>query len=353
MLSKKRLLGIAICIIQFQFVISQVEVVEEERGAYLPSNYYKYNKFRKRISDYKKSNIYNFTNNSSNTELKKVRLDLKTNKIIDSSSFIFNVKGIVKDYNESFISYNYTNDISALSVNEYLNYIIYKKKKKRGVILKNKIIPAIYDSIGKPFLVKGMDPMILVGVLKNKKMKWGIINSNGKSVFPLEYDEIIIPNIKYDLKKIKKASQTNVSSFITKEIIGQYDGFYQNHKIIVKKNEKYGLINANGNKVLNCEYDKITANNQIDFYILEKNKKFGFLWIRSKYRKPVTNEPGITSNTGIIRSSMVSEDLILKPNFDFKILKEHKWGNRSFYSLIINNKKINVVESEILKLLED
>ncbi|MCF2875395.1 MULTISPECIES: WG repeat-containing protein [unclassified Tenacibaculum] len=342
---------------QFQNILSQVKEItkpEEVNNGYTPS-YYKTLNLSSKISDYKRLYIYEYSHEASNINLKRVQLNLKTNKKVDSSSIIIKTTGDIKTYNEDFTSFQKTN--SLLTINKYLNYVVYKKKKKLGVILTDHIIPAKYDSIGKPFLVKGMKPMILVGIKKNNKMKLGIINSNGKSVLPIKYDEIIIP-FDPDLKDIKNTKSQNLwvnvnsTDFLKKKVIGNYDGFYQNQKIIVKQNDKYGLFNADCSKVLNCEYDKITVNNNLDFYLLEKNKKFGFVMLRRRdaEKNEITrqNEPGILANS--ISKIMQTKDLILEPKLDFKVLREYKL-TRSYFSFVIGGQKIRVNESEILKLL--
>jgi len=108
--------------------------------------------------------------------------------------------------------------------------------------------------------------------------KWGVINSNGETIIPSNYEEmIIIPNNKeavflctYDINEETNEYKTKVLDKDSKEIFTKYDKvealenfdssnniWYEEDVLKVLKDGKYGLINLNGKEILNCEYDNI------------------------------------------------------------------------------------------------
>jgi hypothetical protein len=159
------------------------------------------------------------------------------------------------------------------------NYIIYRNRKKYGLVLTTTVIPAKFDAIGKPYLLRGEKPMMLVAKKKQGKYKWGIVKSDGSFLLPLEYDEIIVP-IKMDVTlnssgSNRKGKRKTGNILIPESVF--VDGLYHNNKIIVNKNGKYGLYNANGEIALAPEYDKIEANHSLVIYTLQKGDESGFL----------------------------------------------------------------------------
>lgn len=338
-------------------------VEQETEYDYIPY-YYRANKLSSKLSEYKTSYIYDLTIKDFGFELKTIEFYLEHKKIDSSITIIKTKKSKAKiiNYNDSFISFKKKN--SSYTKHSYLNYIIFQYKKKSGLILNDKIIEAKYDTIGKPYLVKGKSPMIIVGKKHKKNIKWGVINSNGEIVIPIDYEDIILP-IEMDLKSLNQKSTVktdfgslwvnNNSSIINNSrIIGNYDGLYSNQKIIVRKKDKYGLYNADGSSILDCEYDNIKNNDNLDFYVLEKDGKYGFLLLKRKFSDKLEftlkNEPGIFSNS--ISSIMQTEDILLEPKLNFKVFMEYEM-TRSRYSFLINDKKIRVNENEVLNLLEE
>ena len=224
--------------------------------------------------------------------------------------------------------------------NSIKNYITYKHKKKYGVVLNNHIIPAKYDTIGQPVLVKGKTPYILVGIRKKRKLKWGIIDAEGLPVIPVEYDHIDIP-IPTDLSHA--AFSWNDPDYERRLLLKNFDGLYQNQKIIVQKKDKYGLYNAIGEQLLETIYDTITASKFLDFYTIKENDKYGFLIV-------IQNE---ISRTGIpVPSKQENKDVILFPKLDFPIFKEQKI-NGSYYSVSSDGTKQTIKKSKILELLDN
>lgn len=132
-------------------------------------------------------------------------------------------------------------------------------------------------------------------VYENKK--WGVINSLGEKVVKPMYNEmIIIPdNTKpvfiytYDVNYEDRTYKSKAINEEEKEIAKGYDIIeaitrfdnnqefcYVKNILKVQKNNKYGLIDFSGKKVLACEYDNIEAINGVEnSLLLLKDEKYG------------------------------------------------------------------------------
>ena len=121
--------------------------------------------------------------------------------------------------------------------------------------------------------------------------KFGVINNDGEIVIEPVYDEFIsIPNnskpifiCTYDLndadctyktKAINEKNEEILTGYDKIEAIDNFDSkqnvWYEDNVLRVSKNGKYGLINFNGEEILSCEYNEITALNGVKSNILIK-----------------------------------------------------------------------------------
>ena len=110
--------------------------------------------------------------------------------------------------------------------------------------------------------------------------KWGIINSKGETVIDATYDEIlVVPNPEkaifvcaynvdnetesYKTKVINDKKEEQFTEYERVEAIENFDSkhnvWFEKNVLRVYKNGKYGLIELDGKKVLDAEYDEITA----------------------------------------------------------------------------------------------
>lgn len=127
--------------------------------------------------------------------------------------------------------------------------------------------------------------------------KWGVINQAGNEVIPFSYDEmILVPDSSKDIfiitsdvdftnytYKTKVLSQKNEEIFTDYDLVEPIDNFdesqnlwYEKNVLRVKKDGKYGLINANGVEILECKYDEITSlKGTTNSLILKKDGKVG------------------------------------------------------------------------------
>ena len=128
--------------------------------------------------------------------------------------------------------------------------------------------------------------------------KWGVIDNKGSIVIKAEYDEMImIPdknkdlficsydvdygNESYKTKVINKKGNEILKEYENVEPIENTDGmevWYESNVLKYKKDGKIGLINFDGKKILEAEYDDIYAMPGIErSIIIEKDGKKGLV----------------------------------------------------------------------------
>ena len=135
--------------------------------------------------------------------------------------------------------------------------------------------------------------------LLNENNKWGVIDNNAKIIIEPTYDDaIIIPNDKkdifictYNANYDEGTYETKVLNAKGKEIFTEYDKvlplenydennnlWYEENVLAVEKNGKYGLINFEGNQILEPNFDKIyTLKGTGNSLITEKDGKKGLV----------------------------------------------------------------------------
>ena len=135
--------------------------------------------------------------------------------------------------------------------------------------------------------------------LLNKDNKWGIIDNNAKTIIEPTYDDaIILPDVKkdlficmYDIDYITETYESKVLNSKGEEIFTEYDRvnalenydinenvWYEKNVLLVEKEGKKGLVNFDGEKLLNIEYDEIyTLKGSKDSIIIEKDGKKGLV----------------------------------------------------------------------------
>ena len=135
--------------------------------------------------------------------------------------------------------------------------------------------------------------------LFNKDNKWGVIDNNAKTVIKPTYDDaIIIPNSKkdifictYNVNYEEGTYETKVLDSKGKELFTEYDEvnalenydennnlWYEENVLLIKKDGKYGLINFDGDKILDTNYDKIyTLKGIKNSLITEKDGRKGLV----------------------------------------------------------------------------
>ena len=169
--------------------------------------------------------------------------------------------------------------------------------------------------------------------------KWGVINNKGETIINTEYNEMItIPNPEkavfvciYDINeetgeyktKILNEKQENLfTEYDTVETIENFDSkqniWYEKNTLRVSKNGKYGLIDLEGEKLLGCEYDSITALKSVEENLLVRKD----------------NKVGIVNNVGQIIVPVEYKDV--------RILKE---GYKNEYIIVDENDNQGIIST--------
>lgn len=158
--------------------------------------------------------------------------------------------GIVDNQNRTVLSINYT---GFKKIDDYLYEI--KNGEQIGVISKygGIIIPPYYDDIQK-----------FAGSMYTVRLdrKWGIVNDIGIEIIPTMYDEI---------------------KFL------QGSPYY-----LVKNDDKYGVIDLKGNRILDADFDDVD-NTTYGFTMIKKGDKIGFFinntYIPAEYDRIIYYQP--------------------------------------------------------------
>lgn len=180
--------------------------------------------------------------------------------------------------------------------------------------------------------------------------KWGVIDNFGNIVLDTKYDEmIIVPNKakaifiytynindetgEYSTKAINDKKETLYGEYDKVEAIENYDTkqniWFENNLLRVSKNGQYGLIDFEGNIVLNCEYDEITALRGVkENLIVKKDERVGLVnskgqsIIKVIYKEIKTLQDGAKSEYIIVDENgkmgviSTSGTVILEPKYD-------------------------------------
>lgn len=150
--------------------------------------------------------------------------------------------------------------------------------------------------------------------------KWGVIDSKGNVIIEPIYEEyIVIPDSSkpvficttdvnyskntYDTKVLNEKNEEIFTEYDLVEAIENYDSsnnlWYENNLLKVSKDNKYGIIDINGNKIADCKYDSITSLKGVENSLLtEENGKYGIIdnigsvIIENKYKEiePISNK---------------------------------------------------------------
>lgn len=158
---------------------------------------------------------------------------------------------------------------------ENYNYFVLKQNNSSGVIDRegNTIIESKFDDIKIPNPEKGIFVCYNDDITK-------VLNEQGQEVYTSykNIEPIRLKNIASDLmyeKSVLKYSENDKYGLINLEgnkisnaIYDEIEGLpYKEGELLVKQNEKYGVINIKGNKLVDIKYDKI----DVDGYYTSEN----------------------------------------------------------------------------------
>ena len=179
------------------------------------------------------------------------RADLKRN-VIPAVAFA----GKVGLLNEEFIPISLF-DYSALYMIDDDNVKV-KKEQNYGVICRNKTTGMFEERI--PCLYSDLEISAYGYIKVCDGNKWGVVNQNNEIVVPIEYESI--GRITKSKIFVKKNSRVGACDKNGKEIIEDRKPFATNLEI-GKFFEKYGIIDADGNNLLDFKYDSISLLNDV------------------------------------------------------------------------------------------
>lgn len=180
--------------------------------------------------------------------------------------------------------------------------------------------------------------------------KFGVINNDGETVIEPAYDEMIaIPNnsrpifiCTYDVNDSDGTYKTKAINEKNEEILTGYDKieaidnsdskqnvWYEDNVLRVSRNGKYGIINFEGQEVLPCEYDEITALKGVTSnFLVKKDGKLGLVnekgqtIINTEYKNILTLKEGYKSEYVIVNAEnkygviSTSGTILIEPTYE-------------------------------------
>ncbi len=234
----------------------------------------------------KKDGKFGVINMLGNTVIENKYDEIKIDSYYEEENNYKNSGYIVGTNTNEGMKYNYINyKLEQLNKEKYKNiqriidiqnkdevYLIYEKDNKYGVlknnneILNNEYNSIKFDNLNKLFILL-------------KDNKYGVANIEGKTIVSNEYDSIDIEGLYiYASKSGKDIIFDNEGK--TKQN-AQYKSEYwvddKNYKIVIDKDNKYGIEDANGKKIINNYYYYIEYLNNNYFIVSGKDGKNGII----------------------------------------------------------------------------
>ncbi|MDI9348118.1 MAG: WG repeat-containing protein [Methylacidiphilales bacterium] len=189
-----------------------------------------------------------------------------------------NKYGLINVKGEKVLPIKYT---SMLFFSKEHIQVSFDNDYKKGIInwKGEEIIPPKYDVVnpfyGELFYVKLFE-------------KWGLINSKGEEIIPPKYDDI--NNIKEGYLAVNKNKKWGLINSKGEEIIPpKYDDIYSMKEgyLAASKNKKWGLINSKGVEVVSPQYDLVSNFNSNGLAIVKLNNKWGYVNAEGKLISPL------------------------------------------------------------------
>jgi hypothetical protein len=162
------------------------------------------------------------------------------------------------------------------AMSKQTQHIIYKQKKKYGLVVKGELAPASYDSL--VYFGKGY----IAGRQINGAMRYGILDLNGNEAVAMVYDSIFgeLKDVKFITDETTKKRQFRLA-----EKDRRFTNAYivrRESTTLIYQNGKAGLIVPNNEIIIKPEFDFIAKNEifapentKVDFLILKKDGKYG------------------------------------------------------------------------------
>lgn len=210
------------------------------------------------------------------------------------------------------------------------NVIGYKKKDKWGLISsENKIItPPKYHSLvsSSGYIVASIKPRI------NSPIKYGVINSKGKSLIPFTYSYLKLSGQNVIARNNGDYGLLNLNNKpILPFIYLRIDSIAVNRFAVQDVNKKVSIVDQKGNSLLKSSIDSISSLRK-DFYYIYKNGKSGIL-----------SSSGILLFPPEYKSIKVNGNNVSVQSFNKWEIIDEKTGDR----LLLNFDLVEVVEEDL------
>ncbi len=222
--------------------------------------------------------------------------------------------------------------------------------------------------------------------------KFGVINNDGETVIEPSYDEMIaIPNNSkpifvctydvddktgtYNTKAINEKNEEILMGYDKIEAIDNFDSkqnvWYEDNVLRVSKNGKYGIINFDGQEILPCEYDEITAlKGTTGNFIVKKEGNVGLVneegqkIVDTEYKNILTLKEGYKNEYIIVNADnkygliSTSGTVLIEPKYEqvkylgssnlFAVKQNNTWELMDIEEnkILINEGYSNIVEAK-------
>ena len=118
-----------------------------------------------------------------------------------------------------------------------------------------------------------------------RAQKWGIMDKNGNTIIPMEYDSL----------GCIRSSSSSSSEYNSTILIPEYNA------IVVEKEGKYGLVDIRGNLIMTCGADAIyskTSGGEMSYWLLVQNNEIDLLdYLHKNYKPSDTTQNTESQNT--------------------------------------------------------
>ena len=169
-----------------------------------------------------------------------------------------------------------------------------------GDVYKRQILYLEYDDIGiessrfPEDSIKNQYILYDAYIPVKRAQKWGIMDKNGNTIIPLEYDSL----------GCVRSSSSASSAYNSTILIPQYNA------IVVSQNGKYGLVDIRGNVILTCGADAIyskTNGGEMSYWILIQNNEIDLLDYLEKNYKPADTTQNTESGENTVQNTTTTE----------------------------------------------
>jgi hypothetical protein len=178
---------------------------------------------------------------------------------------------------------------------------ILPRKNDRFILWKNNSVNGLCDTNGKIIIPTKYRSVSSTKkddfyITENENNLNGIYDFNGKNIIPEEYKFYTVDNYKIFATKNNKPliidvqnSENSIHLDEKIELIETLRHYSMDENLfqIIKKKNKYGIINSNNETIIPIIYDKIESSQNWRYFIIKQNNKIGLINVNGT----ITKEP--------------------------------------------------------------